>query len=116
VFLDSSRGYDEKQAIPDEQYDWLERDLQKAEGMRIYVISHVPPTDPRSGVKPNEIDAYTDKVKQEGGLVEQKLEAYSEDETIDHGFRDKQEAQNFENLMSSIQGDHRLCFAYSQLF
>jgi hypothetical protein len=103
VFLDSSRGYDEKQAIPDEQYDWLERDLQKAEGMRIYVISHVPPTDPRSGVKPNEIEAYTDKIKQEGGFVEQKLEAYLEDESIDHGFQDKQEAQKFERLMSQYK-------------
>jgi hypothetical protein len=103
VFLDSSRGYAEKQAIPNEQYAWLERDLQKAQGKRIYVISHVPPTDPRSGVKPNEIEAYTDKVKQEGGFVEKKLEAYSEDETIDHGFRDKQEVQKFENLMSQYK-------------
>ena len=103
IFLDSSRGYAEKKAIPDEQYAWLERDLQKAQGKRIYVISHVPPTDPRSGVKPNEIEAYTDKVKQEGGFVERKLEAYSEDETIDHGFRDKQEAQRFEDLMSQYK-------------
>jgi len=103
VFLDSSRGYAEKQAIPDAQYAWLEKDLQKAQGKRIYVISHVPPTDPRSGIKPNEIEAYTDKVKQEGGFVEKKLEAYSEDETIDHGFRDKQEAQKFENLMAQYK-------------
>jgi len=103
VFLDSSRGYAKIQAISDEQYTWLERDLQKAQGKRIYVISHVPPTDPRSGIKPNEIEAYTDVVKQEGGFVEQKLEAYSEDETIDHGFRDKQEAQKFENLMSQYK-------------
>lgn len=103
IFLDSSRGYAEKQAIPNEQYAWLERDLQEAQGKQIYVISHVPPTDPRNGVKPNEIEAYTDKVKQEGGLVEKKLEAYSEDESIDHGFRDKQEAQKFENLMSQYK-------------
>jgi len=105
IFLDSSRGYAEKQAIPDEQYAWLERDLQKAQGKRIYVISHVPSTDPRTGVKPNEIEAYTDKVKQEGGFVEQKLEAYSEDETIDHGFHDKQEAAKFEKLMSQYKVD-----------
>jgi hypothetical protein len=92
-----------KQAIPDEEYAWLETDLQKAQGKRIYVISHVPPTDPRSGIKPNEIEAYTDKVKQEGGFIEQKLEAYLEDESIDHGFRDKQEAQKFENLMSQYK-------------
>jgi Predicted phosphohydrolases len=103
IFLDSSRGYAEKQAIPNEQYAWLERDLQNAQGKRIYVISHVPPTDPRNGVKPNEIEAYTDKVKQEGGAVEKKLETYSEDETIAHGFRDKQEAQKFENLMSEYK-------------
>ncbi|MDD4716143.1 MAG: metallophosphoesterase [Oscillospiraceae bacterium] len=103
VFLDSSRGYAEKQAIPDEEYAWLETDLQKAQGKRIYVISHVPPTDPRSGIKPNEIEAYTDKVKKEGGFIEQKLEAYLEDESIDHGFRDKQVAQKFENLMSQYK-------------
>ncbi len=103
VFLDSSRGYAEKQAIPEAQYAWLERDLQKAQGKRIYVISHVPPTDPRNDIKPNEIEAYTDKVKREGGAVEQKLEAYSEDESIDHGFRDKQEAQKFEKLMSQYK-------------
>ncbi|MFB0919966.1 MAG: metallophosphoesterase [Oscillospiraceae bacterium] len=103
VFLDSSRGYAEKQAIPDEEYAWLETDLQKAQGKRICVISHVPPTDPRSGIKPNEIEAYTDKVKQEGGFIEQKLEAYLEDESIDHGFRDKQEAQKFESLMSQYK-------------
>lgn len=105
IFLDSSRGYAEKQAIPDVQYSWLERDLQKAQGKRIYVISHVPPTDPRSGVKPNEIQAYTDKVKKEGGFVEQKLEAYVEDESIDHGFQTKQEARRFENLMTQYKVD-----------
>lgn len=105
AFLDSSRGYAEKQAIPEEQYAWLERDLQKAQGKRIYVISHVPPTDPRSGVKPNEIQAYTDKVKKEGGFVEQKLEAYSEDESINHGFQTRQEAERFENLMTKYKAD-----------
>ncbi|MGE4583545.1 MAG: metallophosphoesterase [Sphaerochaeta sp.] len=100
VFLDSSRGYAQKTAIPEEQYAWLERDLKKAQGKRITVISHIPPTDPRSGLKPNEIEAYTDKVEKEGGFVERKLEAYSENESIDHGFRDKTEAQRFENLMT----------------
>jgi hypothetical protein len=103
VFLDSSRGYAEMRAIPDEQYAWLERDLQKAQGKRIFVISHVPPVDPRSGLQPNEIEAYTDKVKQEGGFVEKKLEEYSEDANIDHGFRDKQEAQKFESLMTQYK-------------
>lgn len=103
IFLDSSRGYAEMQAIPDEQYAWLESDLQKAQGKTIYVISHVPSTDPREGLKPNEIEAYTDQVKQEGGFVERKLEAYSEDNTIAHGFRDPAEAQKFEALMSQYQ-------------
>jgi hypothetical protein len=103
VFLDSSRGYAETRAIPDEQYAWLERDLQKAQGKRIFVISHVPPVDPRSGLQPNEIEAYTDKVKQEGGFVEKKLEEYSEDANIDHGFRNKQEAQKFESLMTQYK-------------
>lgn len=102
IFLDSSRGYNEMQAIPEEQYTWLERDLQNAQGKRIYVISHIPSTDPRSGLQPNEIEAYTDKVKQEGGFVEQKLEAYSENAAIDHGFRENQEALKFESLMSQF--------------
>lgn len=105
TFLDSSRGYAEKQAIPDVQYAWLEQDLQKAQGKRIYVISHVPPIDPRSGVKPNEVQTYTDKVEKEGGFVEQKLEAYSEDESINHGFQTKQEAEKFENLMTKYKVD-----------
>lgn len=105
IFLDSSCGYAEKQAIPDVQYVWLERDLQKAQGKRILVISHVPPTDPRSGVKPNEVQSYTDKVEKEGGFVEKKLEAYSEDESIDHGFQTKQEAARFENLMTKYKVD-----------
>ncbi|WKY45090.1 metallophosphoesterase [Eubacteriaceae bacterium ES2] len=73
IFLDSSRGYAEMQAIPDDQYAWLERDLQKAQGKNIYVISHVPSTDPREGLKPNEIEAYTDQVKQEGDLLNKSL-------------------------------------------
>lgn len=105
IFLDSSRGYAEKQAIPDVQYAWIERDLQKAQGKRIYVISHVPPTDPRSGVKPNEVQSYTDKVEKEGGFIEQKLEAYSEDESINHGFQTKQEAKKFEDLMTKYKVD-----------
>ncbi|KJS49201.1 MAG: phosphohydrolase, partial [Peptococcaceae bacterium BRH_c23] len=53
VFLDSSRGWKEKRAIPDEEYQWLETDLQHAQGKRIFVISHIPPTDPRSNITPN---------------------------------------------------------------
>ena len=103
VFLDSSRGYSEKQAISGEQYAWLERDLQKAQGKRIYVISHIPSTDPRSGILSNELEAYTDQVEKEGGFIEQKLEAYSENESIDHGFRDKQEAVRFESIMAKYK-------------
>jgi len=105
IFLDSSRGYAEKQAIPDEQYIWLEKDLKKSRGKKIFVISHVPSTDPRSGLLPNEIEAYTDKVKKEGTFVDRKLEEYSTNAAIDHGFRDEQEASKFENLMSEYNVD-----------
>lgn len=105
IFLDSSRGYAETQAIPEEQYAWLERDLKKAQGRRIFVITHVPPEDPRSGVQPNDAQAYTDKVKQEGGFVEQKLEAHSDKESMDHGFQSEQEMQRFENLMALYKVD-----------
>ncbi|MPM27329.1 3',5'-cyclic adenosine monophosphate phosphodiesterase CpdA [bioreactor metagenome] len=100
IFLDSSRGFTQEQAIPDEQYAWFERDLQKAQGKRIYVVSHVPPTDPRAGIEPNEILAYTDKVKKEGGYIEQKLEAYADNENLDHGFISKKEAEKFETLLA----------------
>ena len=103
IFLDSSRGYAEMQAIPEDQYAWLERDLQKAQGKQIYVISHVPSTDPRSNIIPNEVEAYKDKVKREGGLVEQELEDYLDNENIDHGFRNKQEAARFEHLMTQYK-------------
>lgn len=103
VFLDSSRGYAEPEAIPADQYAWLERDLQQARGKQLVVISHVPPTDPRPGLKPNDIEAYTDQLKQEGGLIERKLEAYSVDAAIDHGFRTSSEAEKFEALMAQYQ-------------
>ncbi len=103
IFLDSSRGYAEPEAIPADQYAWLERDLQRAQGQNIVVISHVPPTDPRQGLKPNDIEAYTDKVRQSGGLIERKLEAYSVDAAIDHGFRTSREAEKFEALMAQYQ-------------
>lgn len=100
IFLDSSPGYAEMQAISEEQYTWLEKDLQKAQGKRIFVISHIPPTDPRSGIQPNDMVAYTDKNELKDSYVEQKLETYIENEAIDHGFQDEQEAQRFEALMS----------------
>jgi predicted phosphodiesterase len=105
IFLDSSRGYAENPAIPDEQYSWLERDLQKAQGKQIIVISHVPPQDPRSGVQPNDAQSYSDKVKQEGGFVEQKLEEHSDEVSMDHGFQSKQEAERFESLMTKYKVD-----------
>jgi hypothetical protein len=100
VFLDSSPGWSQKKAISDEQYAWLERDLKKAMGKQIYVITHVPPEDPRSGTKPNEINYYVDKVEQKNGFFERKLENYSESESMDHGFQDKKEAQKFEGIMT----------------
>lgn len=105
IFLDSSPGWSEKQAISEEQYAWLQRDLQKAQGKLIYVITHIPPVDPRSGTQPNEVAAYIDKIKQEGNFFEQKLDKYSETENMDHGFQDKQEAVRFEELMSKFKVD-----------
>lgn len=101
VFLDSSPGWTEKQAISDEQYIWLEKDLKKAQDKRIFVITHIPPQDPRSGVAANEIPNYVS----EGNWVEQKLNNYSESKSMDHGFQDPQEAEKFENLMSAYHVD-----------
>ena len=105
AFLDSSSGWSQKQAISNEQYAWLERDLKKAKGKRIFVITHVPPEDPRSGTKPNEIKYYMDKVKQGDSSFEKKLENYSENESLNHGFQDKKEAERFEILMTGYKVD-----------
>lgn len=105
VFLDSSPGWSQKQAISEEQYAWLDRDLKKAQSKRIYVITHIPPEDPRSGTKPNEIPYYTDKVNQGEGFFEQKLDQYSENESMNHGFQDKKEAGRFESLMTEYKVD-----------
>lgn len=105
VFLDSSPGWAEKRAISDEQYTWLEKDLKKAQGKRIFVITHIPPKDPRSGVTVNDIPNFVNEVKNNGNLVEQKLDNYSESKSMDHGFQDPQEAAKFENIMSTYHVD-----------
>lgn len=105
AFLDSSPGWAEKQAISDEQYTWLEKDLKKAQDKRIFVITHIPPQDPRSGVTTNEIPNYVNEVKNDGNWLEQKLNNYSESKSMDHGFQDPKEAEKFESLMSTYHVD-----------
>ncbi len=105
VFLDSSPGWAEKQAISDEQYTWLENDLKKAQGKSIFVISHIPPQDPRSDVTKNEIPNYVNEVKENGNWLEEKLNNYSESKSMNHGFQDPNEAAKFENLMSTYRVD-----------
>jgi len=105
VFLDSSSGWVEKQAISEEQYTWLEKDLIKAQGKHIFVINHIPPQDPRKGVTPNEIPNYVNKVKNGENWVDQKLNDYNESKNMNHGFQDPQEAVKFENLMSTYHVD-----------
>lgn len=105
AFLDSSPGWSEKQAISDEQYAWLEKDLKKAQGKRIFVITHIPPHDPRSGVTANEIPNYVNAMKSGDNWAEQKLNNYNESKDMEHGFQDPQEAEKFENLMSTNHVD-----------
>lgn len=105
VFLDSSPGWAEKQAISDKQYIWLEKDLTKAQGKRIFVITHIPPQDPRSSVTTNEIPKYANKVENGKNWVERKLDNYNENKSMNHGFQDPQEAVKFENLMSTYHVD-----------
>lgn len=100
IFLDSAPGWSEKQAISDEQYGWLEKDLIKAQGKRIFVITHIPPEDPRHNVSTNEIPNYVSEVKSGQSWAEQKLNNYSSSKAMDHGFQDPQEAAKFEKLMS----------------
>lgn len=105
IFLDSSPGWSEKQSISDEQYTWLEKDLIKAQGKHIFVITHIPPHDPRSSVTKNEIPNYVNEVKSGENWVEQKLDNYNESKDMEHGFQDSQEAEKFENLMSTYHVD-----------
>lgn len=105
VFLDSAPGWTEKQAISDEQYAWLERDLTKAQDKRIFVITHIPPHDPRAGVKTNEIPNYVSKIKSGENWLEQKLNNYNENKDMEHGFQDPKEAEKFEKLMSAYKVD-----------
>ena len=103
VFLDSSPGWVEKTAISDEQYIWLEKDLAKAQGKRIFVITHIPPEDPRSDTNQSEIPNYN---SQSGSnKLEEKLNNISEDTVMAHGFNDPEEAAKFENLMSKYHVD-----------
>lgn len=101
AFLDSSPGWAEKKAISDEQYAWLERDLKKAQGKNIFVVTHIPPHDPRSGVTKNEIPNYVNQAKSGESWVEQKLDNYYENKDMEHGFQDSEEAARFEALMST---------------
>jgi len=105
VFMDSSPGWSEKKAISDEQYTWLEKDLKKAQGKSIFVITHIPPQDPRSGVKANEVPNYVNEVKSGDNWVEQKLNNYNDTKDMEHGFQDPQEASKFEKLMSTYHVD-----------
>lgn len=105
IFLDSSPGWSEKRAISEEQYSWLEKDLIKAKGKRIFVISHIPPQDPRSGITKNEIPNYVNEVNSGQGWVEQKLNNYNENKDMEHGFQDPAEAERFEKLMSTYKVD-----------
>jgi hypothetical protein len=98
VFLDSSRGWAEKRAIPEEQYTWLENDLKNAQGKLIFVISHIPPTDPREYVDPNTIPDIPDEEKP--SFLERIMNNYTEYKSLNHGFPDKNEAKRFENLMT----------------
>ena len=105
VFLDSSRGWAEKQAISDEQYVWLENDLVKSQGKKIFVISHIPPHDPRNGTTNNEIPNLINEVKSGKSWLEQKLNNYFENKNMNHGFQDPVEAEKFEKLMSAYHVD-----------
>ena len=98
VFLDSSRGFTEKVAIPSEQYRWLEKDLMAAQGKQIFVFSHIPPSDPRKYAATNTIPNIPDEEKL--GLIEGIMNNYSQYKSLNHGFPDKEEAKQFEDIMT----------------
>lgn len=103
AFLDSSRGWTEKRAIPEEQYQWLEKDLEKAQGKRIFVITHIPPTDPRTKTEPNPYPQMPES--QKAGLIQQEMSKLSGTSNLDHAFKDKEEAKRFEGLMTKYKVD-----------
>lgn len=103
IFLDSSRGWAEKRAIPEEQYVWLESDLKSATRKRIFVITHIPPTDPRSGTEENKFP--DEPGVEKTGFFERLMNNYSQYKSKDHGFPDRQEAERFETLMTKYNVD-----------
>jgi len=103
AFIDSSRGWTEKQAIPEEQYQWLEKDLAKAQGKRIFVITHIPPTDPRTKTEPNPYPQMSEPQKSE--LIQQEISKLSGTSNLNHGFTDQEEAKRFESLMTQYKVD-----------
>ena len=103
VFLDSSRGFTEKTAIPKEQYNWLENDLKNARGKRILVFSHIPPTDPRTLKDKNNIPDIPEEEKP--SLIERIMNNYSSYKNLNHGFISKDEAKKFEEIMTKYKVD-----------
>lgn len=103
IFLDSSRGWAEKRAIPEEQYLWLENDLKNAQGKRIFVISHIPPRDPRDDLDPNKFPEVPNV--ENSNLYQRLMDKYSLYKSKDHGFPEKSEAERFEALMTKYNVD-----------
>jgi len=103
AFLDSSRGWTEKRTIPEEQYQWLEKDLAKAQGKRIFVVTHIPPTDPRAKTEPNPYPQMSETEKTTA--IKQEMSKLSGTSNIDHSFPDKEEAKRFENMMTKYKVD-----------
>lgn len=101
IFLDSSRGWFEKTAIPEEQYQWLGNDLKNSQGKMIFVFSHIPPADPRKYVNPNLIPDIPDEEKP--GLIERLANNYTEYKSLNHGFPDPNEAKKFEDIMTKYK-------------
>lgn len=103
AFLDSSRGWSEKRSIPEEQYQWLEKDLEKAQGKRIFVVTHIPPTDPRAKTEPNQYPQMSEA--QKAGPIKEEMSKLSGTSNLDHAFPDKEEAKRFESLMTKYKVD-----------
>lgn len=101
--MDSSRGWAEKTAIPEEQYTWLESDLARAAGKRIFVFTHVPPTDPRDSIEKNTYP--NEPGTREQGKLQQMMNDYNASKSKDHGFPDPAEAARFEGLMTKYHVD-----------
>ena len=77
--------------------------MQKSQGKRLFVFTHIPPTDPRSNLQPNTYPDIPDIRKT--SFFEKQFQKLSGTNNLDHAFPDKKEAERFEGIMTKYKVD-----------